>query len=283
MDATKLYGRLEHDFIKRGLSDDWSQCLAGIEDYITEKFKKRGMGLMCDFTEKINSVYTAVFPTEDVMLEILSDGARDAMLLVHHPAIWDITQMGDPFVPIGREITDWFSERKISIYCLHSQLDNYSDYSTSKTLADVLSVEVEKPFCMYHGALCGVIGTTNCKTMEDISDSLSSLVGHPTKTYLYGNSKIKNGRVAIVAGGGNDMDTVHEMIENDVRVLITGVSVLNDFSRDVHELEKEHGINVIGATHYSTEQFAMRKMCSNFMKMGLAARFIEGRPQLEDM
>lgn len=283
MDATKLYGRLEQDFIKKGLSDDWMRDITGIESYVTDSFKKRSMGLMCDFTEKINSVYTAVFPTEDVMLEILSDGARDAMLLVHHPAIWDIMQMGDPFVPIGREIIDWFSERKISIYCLHSQLDNYSEFSTSKTLADALSIKIQKPFCKYHGALCGVIGTTNCKTTEDISDNLSTLVGHPTKTYLYGDSKIKNGRVAIVAGGGNDMDTVHEMLENDVRVLITGISVLNDFSRDVHKLENEQGINVIGATHYSTEQFAMRKMCSYFMKIGLAARFVEGKPDLHDI
>jgi putative NIF3 family GTP cyclohydrolase 1 type 2 len=283
MEATKLYSRLEQDFIKKGLSDEWMNDMSGIEDYLTQNFKKRSMGLVCDFTDKIESVYTAVFPSDDVMLEVLDTGVHDAMLFVHHPVNWDISYKGSPFFPMNNELLDWFRENRISIYNLHVPLDNYSEYSTSKTLADVLSIKIDKPFCKYHGGLCGVIGTTNCKTVEELSDNLSSLVGHPTKTYLYGDSKINNGRVAVIAGGGNDMDTVREMIENDVRVLVTGVSVLNDFSKAVHDLDKEHGINVIGGTHYSTEQFAPRKMCGYFINLGLAARFVEGRPNLEDM
>ena len=83
MEAKELYARLEKDFIKPGLSDDWAERIKGIEDFVSDNFKKRSMGLVCDNSKKINKVYTAVFPTEDVMKRVLAEGAEDAMLFVH--------------------------------------------------------------------------------------------------------------------------------------------------------------------------------------------------------
>lgn len=282
MKAIEIYNHLEKDFIFKGLKDDWAKYMDEVKDYLSTNFKERSMGLVCDFADEINKVYTAVFPTKEVMQKIIDDGTTDAMLFLHHPSIWDIKRV-KPFYQMNKELLEKFRENRISIYNLHVPLDNFSEYSTSKTLADVLDIEVEKPFKVYCGALSGVIGKTKCKSMEELHAKFSKALGHNTSLYMYGDNNIKDGKVAIVAGGGNNKDTVYEMIENDVKVLITGISVKKEKHSEVHRLEQENGINVLGGTHYSTEKFACEKMCIYFEKFNLVSSFIEGEPVYEDM
>ncbi|NLP33892.1 MAG: hypothetical protein GX359_01705 [Clostridiales bacterium] len=282
MKAIALYDQLEKDFIFEELSDDWAKDMLEIEDYISTNFKERSMGLVCDFANEINKVFTAVFPTENIMQKMLHMNITDAMLFVHHPLIWD-SRRSSPFYPMDKKLLEQFKEKRISIYNLHVPLDNYSEYSTSKTLADALDIEIEKPFVPYHGSLCGVIGKTKCKTMYELEKLFSDLLGHRTRLYLYGVPTIKDGRVAIVAGGGNDLDTISEMIENNVNVLITGISSNREYFSEIHEYERKNHINVLGGTHYSTEKFACQKMCSYFEKLGLNSVFLEGEPVFEDM
>ncbi|MCK4781359.1 hypothetical protein KAS79_00320 [Candidatus Parcubacteria bacterium] len=88
MKAIKLYKKLEKDFIKPSLSDDWARYMDLISDFLSENFKKRSMGLVCDNTQDINKIYTAVFPSDEIMQLILDKNETDIMLFVHHPSIW---------------------------------------------------------------------------------------------------------------------------------------------------------------------------------------------------
>lgn len=282
MKAVELYYQLSKDFIIDGLSDTWAVFMGDIEEYLTESFKKTSMGLVCDFTEDINRAYTAVFPTEAVMQKILTENITDALLFLHHPSIWDIRGKKS-FYQMNKELLKEFKKRRIAIYILHVPLDNYGEYSTSKTLAAALNIVVEKPFKSYCGALSGVIGITKCKTIEELNKDFSHAMGHNTKLYSYGDESIIDGRVAIVAGGGNSKDTVKEILEEGINVFITGVSANSAKFKDVHELEKLNHINVLGGTHYSTEKFACKKMCTYFENLGLKSAFIEGEPIYEDM
>lgn len=282
MKSNELYNHLEIDFISKELSDNWARFMSEVEDYLSLNFKERSMGLVCDFADEINKVYTAVFPTEEIMQKIIDDGITDAMLFLHHPSIWDI-RSPKPFYQMDKSLLEKFRQNKISIYNLHVPLDNFSEYSTSKTLADVLDIEIEKPFKEYCGALSGVIGKTKCKDIEELHSKFSNVLGHDTKLYLYGDKDIKDRKVAIVAGGGNNKDTIYEMIENNINVLITGISINNESYSVVHDLEQKNCINVLGGTHYSTEKFACQKMCTYFENLGLPSSFIEGEPVYEDM
>lgn len=281
MEAEILYDRLEKDFISGVLTDSWAEYMAPVYDFLTENFKARSMGLVCDFAEEITKVYSAVFPTDKILQQIIDSGTTDAMLFVHHPSIWDI-RTTPVFKQMNPALVKKLQERRISIYNLHVPLDNYSEYSTSKTLADALDIEVIKPFIPYRGGLAGVIGKTECKTVEELNDVFSKAVGHKTKLYLYGDSAI-NGNIGIAAGGGNAIETVNELIDNNIKVLITGITVNNDISSEVHRCEKANGINVLGGTHYSTEKFACIKMCSYFENLGLKSEFMHGEPVFEDM
>ncbi len=68
-----------------------------------------------------------------------------------------------------------------------------------------------------------------------------------------------------------------------INTYVTGVTVLNEFSKNVHDFEKEKKINVIGGTHYSTEKFACIAICKYFGHKGLGCKFIEDDPVLEDI
>jgi len=284
MKAQELYKKLDNDFITDKMSDNWIEYMDSVADYLSDNFKKREMGLVCDFSEEINSVYTAVFPSEDVMQKILDDGAEDALLFTHHPSIWDIRRAPEIFYQMDRDLLEQFKQKRISIYTLHVPLDAYGEYSTSLTLAKALGIEAEKPLVDYFGALYGIIGKTDINTVKQLQEKFANAVGHDVKLYKYGNDEIKNGRVAVAAGGGNDLElVVSKLPDENIDVLVTGVTTINDFSQKTHNFEKENKINVLGGTHYSTEKFACQEMCNYFKKQGLSTQFIPEKPVLEDM
>ena len=282
MKSTQLYKQLEKDFITPEMSDEWAQYMDSVADFLSENFKKRSMGIVCDFATEINTVYTAVFPSREVMQRILDDGTQDAMLFVHHPSIWDIRKAPEVFQQMDRELLQQFKGRRISIYNLHVPLDNFGKYSTSVTLAKALGISPEKPFAPYFGALAGVFGKINLATVQDLKNKFQETVGHEVSLYNYGENKIKRGTVAVVAGGGLD-ETINEIAQNKVNVLITGITAKNDHSKKAHEFAEKHRINILGGTHYSTERFACISMVDYFKKIGFPSEFIEGEPVLEDM
>lgn len=283
MEAGQLYQNLEKDFITSEMSDDWAQHMESVADFLSENFKKRSMGLVCDFTTEINKVYTAVFPSRKVMEKILNDGYKEAMLFVHHPSIWDIRKAPEVFQQMDRDLLKQFKDQKISIYNLHVPLDNFGEYSTSVTLAKALDIKPEAPFAPYLGSMCGVFGKTNSVTVEDLKKKLQEAVGHEVSYYNYGDNKIKDRKVAIIAGGGNDVDSLKDIAKAGINTFVTGITIKNEHSKQAHDFAEKNRINILGGTHYSTEKFACISMIDYFYKFGLPAEFIEDQPGLEDM
>jgi len=283
MKSTQLYKILEKDFITKSMKDDWTGNISSVLDFVSENFKKRSMGLVCDFNKEINQVYTAVFPSIDVMQKILDDKIENAMLFVHHPAIWDIRKAPQVFQEMDRGLLEEFKERRISIYNLHVPLDNYGDYSTSLSLAKALGIKPEKHFGPYYGSLCGLFGKTDIKTVKDLRNRFESTVNHKVSLYPYGDKIIKNNIIAVIAGGGNSIEFLEEIAKENVNTFVTGITVKNDHSKKDHEFAERKRINILGGTHYSTERFACIAMCNYFRNLGLKSRFIEDKPVMEDM
>lgn len=280
MKAKALYKRLDKDFEFDQCKDDWSRM--DYNEYISDNFKKRYMGLLVDNTKEIDTVYTAVFPSDLVLNKILEVKKENILLVTHHPMIWDIRKP-NVFQDINKNILMELKEQKISIYTMHVPLDKNGKYSTTTNLAKALGIIVEGDFYLYHGVLVGIYGKTDLHTPEELADRLSSKVGHRTKLWKYGSDEIKDQRVALIAGGGNETDIIQEIIDLGINTYVTGVTVNNEYSQKTHEFEKENGINLIGGTHYSTEKFACMALCKYFEKLGLDCEFIEEYPVLEDM
>jgi putative NIF3 family GTP cyclohydrolase 1 type 2 len=283
MKAEKLYKSLEDQFeLGKFEREEWG--FSDEDDYITESFKEKGMGVVLDNTEEIQKVYTAVFPSEHVLDQLLASGERDILLFTHHPVIWDSSTGGFPFRKIPGEYLEKLSERAISLYSIHAPLDKNGPYSVSTSLAKAINVKTESEFFEYEGVLVGIIGSTDCKTVPEMTKQVEDAVGHHVKTWEYGATEIADQKVAVIAGGGNFPEIVEQLAETDVRMYVTGVTrrVPERPSWRFHEICQEHGINVIGATHYSTEKFACIAVQKFFDTLGVPNEFVEGVPLFTD-
>lgn len=145
----------------------------------------------------------------------------------------------------------------------------------------MLCIEIESPFGLYFGALCGVYGKSNIQTINELKSKFESIVGHHVVVYKYGKLFI-DGDIAIVAGGGLS-ETIEEIGKKGIKVLITGITVKNEFTKNAHDYAKENKITILGGTHYSTEKFACMKICEYFKKNNITAEFIEDIPVYADM
>jgi hypothetical protein len=57
MESKELYNKLKSDFIKEGITDlNCAARMPNLDKYLHNVFKQCGMGLMCDFTDKIDKV-----------------------------------------------------------------------------------------------------------------------------------------------------------------------------------------------------------------------------------
>jgi len=283
MKTSNLYKNLEDDFIKPGLTDDWFQYMGSVADFLTNNFKKRSMGLVCDFNTEIDKVYTAVFPSEGVMRKILNNNEENALLFVHHPSIWDIRNAPNVFCQMDRKLLEQFREKRISIYNLHVPLDNFSEYSTGTSLAKALAIKIIKPFASYYGGFAGIVGNIKYSSVNQLGLEFNKALGHKTSYYKYGDDKVKNHKVALVTGGGFFVDVLKEVVNEDVNTYITGITAKNSHSAEAHRFAEENKINILGGSHYSTEKFACMAMCDYFIKLGLPSEFIEDEPVLEDL
>ena len=283
MNATKLYNQLEQDFRLSICKDDWSEIRA--DEFITPQYLKRYMGLVTDNSENITYAYTAVFPSPAVIAKIIKDNRREAMLFVHHPVDWDITKP-PVFTNIPVDDMKELQKRKISMYNLHTPLDAVGEYSTGVTLAHALGIRITGEFDEYHGVNVGVLGTVNCTTIPQLKAQFEEVVGHEVALYPYGESAIKDGKVALVAGGGNEAAVYPYLREHGINTFITGIASMRDSyppSVEAHNSAKENGVNILAGSHYSTEKFACMKMVEYFAKLGIPGEFVPDKPCMEDM
>lgn len=283
MNAYSLYKKMEEQFISNEVNDKWFKYMGEIDDFVCDNFKRRSMGLVCDNTSDVEYVYSAVFPSKDVMEHILKTKVEHAMLFVHHPSIWGITNLTSTFYQMSRRLLQEFRDRKISIYCLHTPLDAFGEFSTGVALAEALQLDVVSAFGLHCGVKCGVCTRTTFATVQDLQREFSRTIGHDAKLYLYGESEIRNGKVAVLPGGGNDINFIREVVEMGINTVITGVSTINVYTKKTHLFERNNLVNVIGGTHYSTEKFACQKMCKFFCSVGLSSEFIAEKPLMHDL
>lgn len=282
MKAYELYELMEKDFELNLCSDSWRMKYS---EYISDNFKNRSMGLVLDNTNTVNKVYTSVFPTYDILDKVLNSREKDILLFTHHPMIWDVTKI-PAFTDISEEYMKELKGHRISLYSLHTPLDKNGPYSTSVSFANKLNIRIDEEFCEDEGVKIGVIGSTNLNNIEQLHINVRDTVGHNVKLYKYGDSEIKNSRIAVIAGGGNILSILPGLYEKGINTFVTGVTCIEKrFEPSVlfHKTADKFGINVIGATHYSTEKFACMEVIKYFNNLGLNAEFMEGAYNLADI
>jgi putative NIF3 family GTP cyclohydrolase 1 type 2 len=285
MRARELYESLDKDFEIAKYKDEWGNFLEDTR-FINPYFKERYIGVMLDNSEEIKKVYTSTFPDNNILDEILCRGETDVLLFSHHAMGYDPNLEGLPFYNIPVKYLKDLKKRRISFYVLHVPLDKNGTYSTSMSLAKVLHLPVESEFCKYLGVKVGVICETEFTKITDFALHVKNIVRHDVKVRQYGSEFIEERKVAIAAGGGCIDFVGRELSELGVNTYLTGLTKpMPSFepSMEFHRIAKESKINVVGATHYSTEKFACMVMEEYFTEIGIEAEFIEGIPCMDDL
>jgi putative NIF3 family GTP cyclohydrolase 1 type 2 len=284
MKAKELYKKIDKDFEIDKYKDDWS--FVEFNEFINPGFKVRYIGLMLDNSDEIEKVFTSTFPDTITLDKILGRNKTDILLLCHHAMGYDPSLDGVPFYNIPADYLKELKERRISLYVLHMPLDKNGAYSTSMNLAKALQLPVDDEFCDYLGCKVGVICETDFVKVTDFALHVKNIVGHKIKIRQYGNEIIESGKAAIAAGGGCIDFVARELSALGVNTYLTGCTKpipAFEPSMEFHRIAKESKINVVGATHYSTEKYACIAMTDYFAGVGIEAEFIEGTPCMEDL
>jgi putative NIF3 family GTP cyclohydrolase 1 type 2 len=284
MKAKELYEKIDKDFEIEKYKDDWS--FVEFNEFINPDFKKRYIGLMLDNSDNIEKVYTSTIPDTIVLDRILARNETDILLFSHHAMGYDPTLEGFPFYNIPVNYLKQLKKRRISFYVLHIPLDKNGPYSTSVNLAKALQLRVDGEFCEYLGTKVGVICETAFTKLEDFALHVKNIIGHDINVRQYGDDTIKNKKVAVAAGGGCIDFVARELSALGINTYLTGLTKpMPSFEpgMEFHRIAKENKINVVGATHYSTEKFACIAIVDYFTKLGMEAEFIEGTPCMEDL
>jgi putative NIF3 family GTP cyclohydrolase 1 type 2 len=241
---------------------------------------------MLDNADEIEKVYTSTFPDTAVLDNILGRNERDILFFSHHAMGYDPALEGFPFYNIAVEYLKELKRRRISFYVLHVPLDKNGPYSTAVSLAKALELAVESEFCEYLGCKVGVICKTSFARVADFARHVQDAIGYQIKTRQYGDDRIRGRRVAVAAGGGCVDFVARELSALGVNTYLTGCTKpIPSFepNMEFHRIARESKINVVGATHYSTEKYACMSMVEYFAGLGLEAEFVEGTPRMEDL
>lgn len=287
MNTADLSGRLDA-FLKLDAypPDDFAEIEefsreAGIplDRYATPEFMRRHNGLMLHNADDVARIYTLVFPSGDVLIDVerRAEGAP-SLIFMHHPM--DFETSGRGLMPMGEVALQRLRDTGISLYSAHAPLDCHDTVSTSRSLARAAGVQIEDVCAEYHGGYAGVIGTIEETALVAFADCVRKKLEVDRIDLREHTTTVK--RIAVVAGGATFPPMMQEAIDRGCDSYLTG-----DFRvRHGGPWAEEHRpgfdafvasapVNLIGGSHYATEAQVLRnEMLGWFNSLGLNAEFV---------
>jgi putative NIF3 family GTP cyclohydrolase 1 type 2 len=269
-------------------TDDWSGVFTqvyGSDDYwrayAEPGWLERWNGLAVRGAEEVERAVTCVFPSDRIVAGL----EPGTLLFSEHPV--DHADV-DGFLPLARESFEVMRERGISFYNVHAPLDQHEDVAPSRLVAAAVGLEGAEDYYPIAAELPGgaaIVGDSGL-TVEGLAEALRSYLGEEIKVHVLTRPRQEAGRVAIVAGGGADVDILRESLERGCQTYVTGNAATNcklDFvQRGVAEfraLADEEGVALVDAMHYGLEKPPQLAMAAWFRRLGLPAEFVPDGPK----
>lgn len=254
----------------------------GIEfrKYFTEDFLKNFYGLMIKNGEDIKKVYLTVFLSEEILEKIFKNNEQDILIFSHHPMFMETGNRG--FLPLEEKYFSEMKKRRISVYVLHSPLDINEEISTSKSIADKLSLKNLKVCAPWQGGFSGVYGELpKAINFEDFIKRLNVIFG--IKECHFIKKSVDVFKVGIIAGGGTDIKDIKEIVNLGCDTYLTGdfiSRVKNEYNEEERKkfesVKNSLNINLIGCSHYATEKIViLNEIAKLFDYYGFNTIFIE--------
>ena len=169
------------------------------------------------------------------------------MVIVHHGLYWK--KVKDK-VGVIKKRAAYLKKNKISLYAAHLPLDLHPKYGNNVELCGLLGLKNLKKFGNYHGAIIGYYGNTNT-TISSLVKKVQNKLKTKTINHLFGKKRIR--KVGVITGGAASM--VEDCKKYNLDAYVTG-----EPSHVFYHYNKEIGINVIFAGHYTTETLGVKAL-----------------------
>jgi putative NIF3 family GTP cyclohydrolase 1 type 2 len=245
-------------------------------------FLRRFNGLMLRSGDRVRQVYCAAFPGPDVLEAVLAAVGGDALLFLHHPIDMEVGGVG--FLPIRPETLERLRAQGVSIYACHAPMDCHDEIGTNASIVQALEVRVERSFARYGRGYAGRVGTIPPTTLDELVSRGKEIFG-VGRVEIGGGHPARITRVAIVAGGGDDVELFQEAEELGAQAYITGEWTTRTTPADPEGREWAAGnrtacqayaesseMALLGFSHAATEFLVMKtQMADCFRQKGLEA------------
>ena len=123
-------------------------------------------------------------------------------------------------------------------------------------------------------------------SLEGLADAFRAHLGTEIKVHVITRPRNEAGRVAVVAGGGADVEILQASIDRGCQTYVTGNAATNcridwvqEKVRAFRELAEEADVALIDAMHYGMEKPPQLAMVSWFRRLGLDAAFVPDGPK----
>jgi len=250
-------------------------------EFVDPGWKGRWNGLMLRNGNEVDRVATCVFPSDRIVSEL----EPRTLLFSEHPLDY-----GDVpgFVPLERESFATLRERGCSFYHAHGPLDMHPEVSPSRLCAVGVGLErLEEYYPIAEGIPGGaaIVGESRL-TIDGLADAFRSLLGPEVLVHVLTRPREHAGRVAVVAGGGADVDILRASLERGCQTYVTGNAATNcriewvqEQVREFRVLADREGVALLDAMHYGMEKPPQLAMVEWFRRLGLATEFRPDGPK----
>jgi hypothetical protein len=182
-------------------------------------FCQRFNGMMLRSSDSVGEVFCAAFPGPGVIARLFELAQEGALLFLHHPIDMEVAGVG--FLPIPPDQLERLRARGVSVYACHAPMDCHDEIGTNASIVEAFGARVEQGFAPYGIGLAGRIASVP-------PASLDELVQHGRD--VFGVERVETGgarpeaitKVAIVAGGGDDVELFEAAEQLGAQVYITG-------------------------------------------------------------
>jgi putative NIF3 family GTP cyclohydrolase 1 type 2 len=249
------------------------------KNFFEPKFAELCNGLMIQGGDEVNTVFLAVFPTEEVLAAFCERGRPGDLLYMHHPLLMEC---GDPrgawgrgFVPVPAE---WLAKVKacgLSIYTVHGPMDYNLEVGTTAAMAEALDGRFVAGFLPHEDGFVGQVVEVEETSTAGLIEKLQEIFEIPYVDFE-GETHASITRVALVAGCGDKVEIMMEAQELGAQAYVSGeihCHIDNDYGRYryglIEDYAKETGMSLIGVSHSASEYLVKKTQ----MKRWLEANF----------
>jgi putative NIF3 family GTP cyclohydrolase 1 type 2 len=249
-------------------------------------FCVRFNGLMLRAAETVEQVYCAAFPGPEVVGQVLEGRKGSALLFLHHPV--DMEVAGTGFLPIAPRVLEEMKAMGISVYSCHAPLDCHHEIGTNASIVQAFQAQVERSFAQYGSGFAGRIGLIRPVSLDELITKGKEVFG-VERVKVGGTEPASISRVAIVAGGGDDVELMEEAETLGAQAYISGewYTRTNPPGESERRWAEDNRVAcqkyaestkmaLLGFSHAATEFLVMRlQMADYFRRRGLQVECLE--------